>query len=211
MSVDGEVVKHGSVVIAAITSCTKHVQPVGDARRGPPREEGGEAGSRPAHGSRPRWPRARAGHRLPRQRGPHAPTSRSCGSPSSGTAARRASGIRPLPERVSAAGREGDLTWSPSVRTGTSRGEDHPQVRASYLASLRSASLPLPARRPRSHERAARVGPTVPSSSETSGRRRRGRLVVARRSPRQSCASTPTSGMATEAVERSLPTPDGQV
>ena len=186
----------------------EHVEPVGDDRRRPAREEGGRA--RPdaqAVGEVV----ARAGlegrHRVLRARRPRHATSTSSASTSSATAARRASATRGrCPTRSRPRSTEGDLVVC-AVLSGNRNFEAriHPDVKANYLASpplVVAYALAGPdGHRPRDRAARRRTTTATPSSCATSGRRGeeidahdrrlgRGRDVRAARTPTSSTATT---------------------
>ena len=127
----------------------EHLEPVGDARRGAAREEGGRGGPRDeAVGEDLARARARASSPTTSIAPGSRRTSRSSGSRSSGTAARRASATPgPLPDEVAAAVDEGDLNVV-AVLSGNRNfeGRIHPQVRASLprVAAARASRTRSP-------------------------------------------------------------------
>ena len=131
-------IDHGSVVIAAITSCTNTSNPSVMIGAGAAGQEGRRAGlSRQALGQDHLAPGLQGGHGLLRAGRPACPTSTSSASTSSGTAARPASATPgPLPEEISDAVNESDLAVV-AVLSGNRNfeGRINPDVKMNYLAS----------------------------------------------------------------------------
>ena len=129
---------HGSVVIAAITSCTNTSNPSVMLAAGLLAKKAVERGlhSQALGQDQPR-PRLQGRHRLPRRGRPHCRTSSSSASTSSATAAPPASATAArCPTTIS----EGDRRRRPrrrrrALRQPQLRGPHQPEVRANYLAS----------------------------------------------------------------------------
>ena len=130
--------EHGSVVIAAITSCTNTSNPERDDRRGAGREEGGRkrAAAQAVGEDEPRA-RLEGGHRLSRQGGSAALSRSAWASTLVGYGCTTCIGNSgPLPDEIAAEVRERGLVVA-SVLSGNRNFEGRIQqdVRANYLAS----------------------------------------------------------------------------
>ena len=213
-------VRHGSVVIAAITSCTNTSNPARDARGRPARQEGGRGGpgdqavgedvARTGFARRDRLPRRGRAHAVPRQARLLARRVRLHDVHRELRAAARGGGGRRRARTTS--------PWS-AVLSGNRNfeGRIHPLVRASYLASPPLVRR-VRARGPR-RDRPVDASPlgtsadgtpvylTRPVADARGGPRRRSRR---RSHPNSSSAST---GAIFDGDERwrALPTPEGPV